>query len=158
MATPGAAIAPLWIVAAGVAISFAFGAGSGPGERLLIGIAYGVLMAASIIIHQLGGAIAGAAIGASMRSVVFTATLPYNVYDESREFSPAVHIARGMGEPLANLILGAVMLILYLTVLDSHFALFLAVLNLAFFAIAMTPLPTMHGGVVLMHLRARTQE
>jgi Zn-dependent protease len=50
------------------------------------------------------------------------------------------------------------MLILYVAGLDSHFVLFLAVLNLAFFAIAMAPLPTMHGGVVLKHVKARRQE
>ena len=157
MATPTAIAAPFWIVAVGIAISFAFQVGSGASERLLIGVAYGGLMAASIIVHQLGGAIAGASIGAPMRSVIFTATLPYNAYDESREYSDAVHIIRGLGEPVANLALGAIMLVLYLAGLDSHFVLFLAVLNLAFFVIAMMPPPTMHGGVTLKHLRGRTQ-
>lgn len=157
MATLTAAVAPFWIVAVGIAISFAFQAGSGTSERVLIGVVYGGLMAASIIIHQLGGAIAGAAVGAPMRSVIFTATLPYNVYDESPEYSDAVHIMRGLGEPVANLVVGAIMLVLYLAGLDSHFVLFLAVLNLAFFAIAMMPLPTMHGGVMLKHLRTQSR-
>lgn len=154
--TSAAAAAPLWIAAVGVVISFVTQVGSSAGERLLIGLVYGLLIAASIIIHQLGGAIAGKLVGAPMRSVIFTATLPYNVYDESREFPSSVHVIRGLGEPAANLLLGAIMLTLYVAGLDSHFVLFLAVLNLAFFAIAMSPLPTMHGGVVLKQLKARS--
>jgi hypothetical protein len=34
---------------------------------------------------------------------------------------------------------------------------FLAVLNLAFFIIAMAPFPTMHGGVLLKNLKAWKQ-
>ena len=157
MASPTASAAPVWIAAVGVVISFVAQVGSSAGERLLIGLAYGLLIGASIIIHQLGGAIAGKLVGAPMRSVIFTATLPYNEYDESRDFPSRVHVIRGLGEPAANLLLGAVMLILYVAGLDSHFVLFLAVLNLAFFAIAMAPLPTMHGGVVLKHLKAWRQ-
>lgn len=154
MATPTALAAPVWIAAVGVIISFIAEVGSSVGERLLAGLAYGLLIGASIIIHQLGGAIAGKVVGAPMRSVIFTASLPYNEYDESREFPSRVHLIRGLGEPAANLLLGAVMLILYVAGLDGHFVLFLAILNLAFFAIAMAPLPTMHGGVVLRHLKA----
>ena len=157
MATVTAAIAPLWIAAVGIAISFGAQLGSGAGERLLVGLAYGLLIAASIIIHQLGGALAGALVGAPMRSVTFTATLPFNTYDESPDIPGRVHVIRGLGEPVANLLLGATMLVLYVAGLDSHFVLFLAVLNLAFFAIAMTPLPTMHGGVVLRYMKARGQ-
>jgi hypothetical protein len=157
MATSAAVAAPFWIAAIGIAISFVAPVGSGAGERLLIGLVYGLFIEASIIVHQLGGAIAGALVGAPMRSVIFTATLPYNVYDDSREFPGSVHIIRGLGEPLANFLVGAIMLILYVAGLDSHFVLFLAALNLAFFVIAMTPLPTMHGGVVLKHMRGRAQ-
>jgi Zn-dependent protease len=96
-------------------------------------------------------------VGAPMRSVIFTATLPYNEVRRVAGISSRVHVIRGLGEPAANLLLGAVMLILYVAGLDSHFVFFLAVLNLAFFVIAMTPLPTMHGGVVLNHLKAWKQ-
>ena len=154
MASRTAWIAPLWIAAFGVAVSFIAQVGSGPGQRLIIGLIYGVLAAASIVIHQLGGALAGKLVGAPMRSVTFTATLAYNGYDESRDYPRAIHIVRGLGEPAANLLLGALMLVLYIAGFDSHFALFLAILNLAFFAIALTPLPTMHGGVILKHLKA----
>jgi len=154
MASRTAWIAPLWIAAFGIAVSLIAQVGSGTGQRLIIGLVYGVLAAASIIIHQLGGALAGKLVGAPMRSVTFTATLPYNGYDESREYPRAVHIVRSLGEPVANLFLGAAMLALYFVGFDSHFVLFLAVLNLAFFAIALAPLPTMHGGVILKHLKA----
>jgi len=153
MASRTAWIAPLWIAAFGVAVSLIAQVGSGTGQRLIVGLVYAVLTAASILIHQLGGALAGKLVGAPMRSVTFTATLAYNGYDESRDYSRAVHILRGLGEPAANLLLGALMLVLYISGFDSHFVLFLAVLNLAFFAIALAPLPTMHGGVILKHLK-----
>jgi hypothetical protein len=115
MASPTAWVAPLWIAAFGVAVSFIAQVGSGPGQRLIIGLAYGVLTAASILIHQLGGALAGKLVGAPMRSVTFTATLAYNGYDESRDYPSSVHIVRSLGEPAANLFLGAVLLVLYIT-------------------------------------------
>lgn len=154
MAAATAWVAPVWMAAVGILISFVAQVGAGVGERLLIGLAYGLLTGASIIIHQLGGAIAGKLVRAPMRFVIFTATLSYNGYDESREYPSRVHVIRGLGEPAANLLLGAIMLVLYIAGLDSHFVLFLAILNLAFFAAAMAPLPTMHGGVVLKHLKA----
>ena len=75
------------------------------------------------------------------------------VPNESRDYPSRVHLIRGLGEPASNLILGAVMLGLYVAGNHSHFVLFLAVLNLAFFIVAMAPFPTMHGGVVLTNLR-----
>jgi Zn-dependent protease len=153
IATPTAWIAPIWIVAFGLAVSFIASVGSGLGQRTVIGVVYGVLAAANIVVHQLGGALVGRLAGAPMRSVTFTATLAYNEYDESRDYPGRVHLMRGLGEPAANLALGVAMLVLYLVGLDSHFVLFLAILNLAFAVIAMTPLPTMHGGVVLKYLR-----
>jgi hypothetical protein len=60
---------------------------------------------------------------------------------------------RGLGEPAANLILGAIMFGLYLAGNHSQLVLFLAVLNLRFFIIAMAPFPTMHGGVLLKNLK-----
>lgn len=154
MATPTAWVAPVYMAAVGILISLVAQLGAGVGERILNGLAYGLLIGASVIIHQLGGAIAGKLVSAPMRFVIFTATLGYNGYDESREYPSRVHVIRGLGEPAANLLLGVIMLVLYIAGIDSHFVLFLATLNLAFFAVAMAPLPTMHGGVVLKHLKA----
>jgi hypothetical protein len=72
MAASTAVVALVWIAAVGVVVSFVAQVGSGAGERLLIGLAYGLLMGASIIIHQLGGAVAGGLLGAPMRSVIVT--------------------------------------------------------------------------------------
>jgi hypothetical protein len=153
MATPTAWVSLLWMAAVGVVVGLSVE--SGPtANRVLIGLVYGALIGASIVWHQLGGAIAGTLVGAPMRTVTFTATLAYNGYDESREYPSRVHMIRSLGEPAANLALGLVMLALYWTGHHAHVVVFLAVLNLAFAVIAMAPLPTMHGGVVLKHLRA----
>jgi hypothetical protein len=152
MATSTAWVAPIWMFALGVVIGFVAESHANAGKRLLFGLAYGALLFASILVHYLGGAVAGRVVDAPMRRVVFTATLAYNNYDESREFPSRIHLIRGLSEPAANLILGGVMLSLYLAGNHSHFVLFLAILNLAFFIIAMAPFPTMHGGVLLKHL------
>jgi hypothetical protein len=154
MATPTACVAPVWMAVIGIVISVTARVGADTGERLLAGLVFGLLIAASIIIHQLGGAIAGKLVKAPLRRVIFTATLPYNGYDESRTYSSRVNVIRGLGEPAANLLLGAIMLVWYIAGLNSPFVFFLAILNLAFFVVAMAPLPTMHGGVVLKHLQA----
>jgi hypothetical protein len=154
MASPSAWVAPVWMVAVGIVIGLVADSHAAAGRRLLLGLAYGALILASILVHYLGGAVAGRLVNAPMRQVVFTATLAYNAYDESREYPSRVHVIRGLGEPAANLVLGAVMLGLYLAGTHSHLVLFLAVLNLAFFVIAMAPFPTMHGGVLLKNLKA----
>jgi hypothetical protein len=153
MATPTAWISLVWITVVGILLGVATEAGSA-GQRIVAGLVYAVLIEASILWHQLGGAVAGKLVGAPMRRVTLTATLAYNEYDESREYPSRIHLIRGLAEPVANLALGAVMLAVYVSGYQSHVVLFLAVLNLAFSVIAMAPLPTMHGGVVLKHLRA----
>lgn len=153
MASPNAWVAPVWMLAVGIVIGLVVESHASAGKRLLLGLAYGALILASILVHYLGGAVAGRLVGAPMRQVVFTTTLAYNSYDESRDYPSRVHLIRGLGEPASNLIFGAVMLGLYVAGNRSHFVLFLAVLNLAFFIVAMAPFPTMHGGVVLTNLR-----
>jgi hypothetical protein len=142
------------MLAVGIVIGLVADSHASAGKRLLLGLAYGALILASILVHYFGGAVAGWLVDAPMRQVVFTATLAYNVYDESREYPSRVHLIRGLGEPAANLILGAVMLGLYLAGNHSRLVFFLAVLNLGFFIIAMAPLPTMHGGVLVKNLKA----
>ena len=157
MASQSAWVAPIWMLAVGIVIGLIAESHAAAGKRLLLGLAYGALILASILVHYLGGAVSGWLVHAPMRRVVFTATLAYNVYDESGDYPSRVHLIRGLGEPAANLILGAVMLGLYLAGNHSHLVLFLAVLNLAFFIIAMAPFPTMHGGVLLKNLKAWRQ-
>jgi hypothetical protein len=154
MASPWAWVAPVWMIALGIVIALAVEPHTAAGTRVLLGLAYGALILASILVHYLGGAVAGRLVDAPMRQVVFTATLAYNVYDESQEYPSRVHLIRGLGEPVANLILGAIMLGLYEAGNHNHLVLFLAVLNLGFFIIAMAPFPTMHGGVVLKNVKA----
>jgi hypothetical protein len=142
------------MLAAGIVVGLLAESHDAVGKRLLLGLAYAALILASILVHYLGGAVAGRLVDAPMRQIVFTATLAYNVYDESPEYPSRVHLIRGLSEPAANLILGAVMLGLYLAGIHAHLVLFLAALNLAFFVIAMAPFPTMHGGVLLANLKA----
>jgi Zn-dependent protease len=155
MATSMAWIAPLWMAVAGVVVASLMEAGANGVHRLVFGILYAALILVSIVLHQLGGAAAGALAGSPMRKVVFTATLAYNQYDRSRDYPGRVHLIRSLAEPVTNLLLGACMLALYRAGYDARPVLFLAILNLFFFVVAMAPLPTMHGGVVLRHAGKR---
>jgi Zn-dependent protease len=154
MAYPTAWIAPIWMAAAGILISIVIESGKTVGEQLLTGLAFGLLIAASIIAHYLGGAIAAKLVNAPMRFIFFTATLAYCRNDESREYPSRVHLLRTLGQPATHLLVGGTALGFYLGGQPGTFLLFLAILNFVFFVISMTPLPTMHGGVVLKHLRA----
>jgi hypothetical protein len=155
MATSLAWIAPLWMVLAGFVVASLMEADANVVHRLAFGILYATLILLSIVLHQLGGAAAGALAGSPMRKVVFTATLAYNQYDRSREYPSRVHLIRSLAEPATNLLLGVCMLALYRAGYEARPVLFLAILNLFFFVVAMAPLPTMHGGVVLRYAGKR---
>jgi len=155
MATSPAWIAPLWMAAAGFVVATLMEADANVVHRLAFGILYAALILLSIVLHQLGGAAAGALAGSPMRKVVFTATLAYNQYDRSREYPGRVHLIRSLTEPATNLGLGVCMLALYRAGYDARPVLFLAILNLFFFVVAMAPLPTMHGRVVLRYAGKR---
>jgi Zn-dependent protease len=158
MASGTALLAPIWIVAVGIVVSLAAQVGDSTGAGLLIGLAFGALIAASMVVHQLGGLIAGRLVNAPLLEVVFTATLAYDVYRESEDYPASVHIVRGLGGPVVNLAVGLVMLAIFFAGLRSPFVFFLGVLNVVFFFAAMTPLPTMDGGSVLKHLRSSPSE
>ena len=145
--------APIWIAGVGIVISLVAHLGENTGEGLLIGLLFGLLIAGSMVVHQLGGIIAGNLIKAPMLQVIFTGTLGYDVYQESEDYSDRVHVTRALGGPVANLALGLIMLAVYFSGFHSPIVLFLGALNVLFCFAAMTPIPTMDGGIVLKYLR-----
>jgi Zn-dependent protease len=145
--------APIWIVGLGIAISLVAQVRDSTSEGLLIGLVFGLLVAGSMVVHQLGGIIAGTLVKAPMLEVVFTGTLAYDVYQESEGYSKLVHVVRGLGGPAANLGLGLLMLALYFSGYRSPLVLFLGILNVIFCLAALMPLPTMDGGIILKNLR-----
>jgi Zn-dependent protease len=146
-------LAPIWIGGLGIAVSVVAHIGSGTSAALLIGLAFSLLIFGSMIVHQLGGIVAGRLVKAPMLEVVFTGTLAYDIYRESEDYSDVVHVVRGLGGPAANLSLGLIMLAIYFGGFDSPFVLFVGILNVLFCLAAMTPIPTLDGGIVLEHLR-----
>jgi Zn-dependent protease len=153
MVSRTARFAPIWIVGLGIAISFVAHVGDGTSDGLLIGLVFGLLIAGSMVVHQLGGIIAGRLVKAPMLEVVFTGTLAYDVYQESEDYSSFVHIVRGLGGLVANVGVGLIMLAVYFSGLQSPFVLFLGVLNVIFCFASLAPIPTMDGGIILKHLR-----
>jgi len=70
MASPNAWIAPVWMLAVGIVTGLVVESHAPAGKRLLLGLAYGALILASIFLHYLGGAVAGRLVDAPMRQVV----------------------------------------------------------------------------------------
>jgi hypothetical protein len=145
------------MVAIGILISFLVAPDSTVGSRLATGLVFAALIASSILLHYLGGALAGLLVRAPMRFVYFTATLAYCRYENARTYPSRVHLIRSLSQPAVHVILCLGASALYASGNASPFVLFLAILNAVFFVVAMSPLPTMHGGVLLKHLRNWTR-
>jgi Zn-dependent protease len=150
--------APVWIAGVGIAISLVAHLGDNTGEGLLVGLLFGLLIAGSMVVHQLGGILAGRFAKAPMLQVVFTGTLAYDLYQESEDYTNRVHILRALGGPVANVALGLIMLAIYFSGFHSPLVLFAGVLNVLFCFAAMMPIPTMDGGIILKHLRRGSDE
>jgi Zn-dependent protease len=150
--TPRARYAPAWMLVVGLLAGFLASDGHVL-EWLVTGVAYGVAIGVGVVWHQVGQVVAGQVTGRPLDGVVFTATLPFQLYSPEEEQPSKVHLVRALGGPAANLALGWVMLILYMLGARHGFVGFLALVNMLYALAAMIPLPTLDGGVVLRELR-----
>jgi hypothetical protein len=148
-------VAPLWVLALGGAVARRTTSGRSVAEIGRLGGGYALLTAASMVCHQLGQLAGGRVVGAPLSGEVFTATLAYQLYPAEGDQPSHVHLARALGGPLANLLVGMAALLAWSFGLRSRLLGYLAGLNLAFAAASMAPIPTMDGGVVVRELRRR---
>lgn len=146
-------VQPVWIVGVGLVAGLASDRSSTWYGRLATGLAYAAVIAVSIAWHQLGTYAVGKLVGAPFKAVVLTATLGYQIYEEPEQPS-RVHLLRALAGPASNLVLAVLALLALLVWPHSSVLWFAAVLNLVFTAVAMAPIPTMDGGVVVRELRA----
>jgi hypothetical protein len=81
MATPWGVPGALGVVAAGTIVGFLLFAGT-PTQRLLAGLALGVLVEATPFLHSIGHIVGGAIVDARMQAVLITGTRQINLYFE----------------------------------------------------------------------------
>ena len=146
-------LSPIWLVAFGVALGLAFAPADTSGQRATIGLGYGVLIVASVVWHSVCQIAGGHLAGAPMRRNVLTASLPVNEYEDDRDYPSRVHVMRALGGPFGNLLLGLAALLLDAVAGPSHYFVLVAVVNFAFAAASMVPLPGMDGASALHESR-----
>ncbi len=104
-------------------------------------------------IHSFGHMISGKLAGAPMDRLVVTSTRQITVYDGDQSgYSPAVHVIRALGGPVANIAVAILALLGLLIVRSSPTIAVFAVLNLAFGFGAALPIPSVDGEVIARYV------
>ena len=85
--------------------------------------------------------------------VLITATVNVTHYDDTEKQSSRVHVGRSLGGPVANLILGFLSGILYVTATPSPLLLFFSVVCILMGLMTLLPIPTLDGAVIWHNLR-----
>ncbi len=145
---------PLYL-AFGAAIGLLAESGTSLDARLLIGLAYGVMVYLTNGLHSLGHIISARLVGAPMDENLVTATFYVTLYygDQTRH-SRWVHIGRSLGGPLANLLTGLVALGLW-QLADAGWLAFFALGNLLLGIYLLLPIPSIDGWVIWSELLRR---
>jgi Zn-dependent protease len=142
-----------WTFSVGILGGLVYAPSDEMGRRLAIGIGYGGLTLAAVILHSVGHILGGAAVGAPMHSNLITSTVPVNLYHEDETLTRRVHLARTLGGPLLNLVLGALALVGMRAASGGGFLGWFAAMNFAIGIMASLPLPTLDGWVLMRMLR-----
>ncbi|HLF25675.1 MAG TPA: hypothetical protein VJG32_05015 [Anaerolineae bacterium] len=123
--------------------------------RLLIGLAYSLMLHLSNALHSIGHTLSGRWVGAPMDENLITATFHVTLYrDDPARYSRWVHIGRSLGGPVANLLVGAAALGVW-QLADVGGLAFFAVMNLATGVYTLLPIPSIDGGVIWSELLGR---
>lgn len=143
------------MIGAGILVAWFLAPVEGIQNIILSGIAYGLLMLIASFCHGLGHIISSKMAGAPMTKLIGTITVHTTYYDDNEEdnISSKAHMMRAIGGPVLNLVLGILMLVINASIFPSHFILFFGVINLVFFAITISPLPSLDGAVLLREMR-----
>jgi len=142
---------PLMIIT-GIIIAFIFAPVADPVARIIGGVFYGFIIMSASVIHSYGHIVSSRRVGAPVTYILATMTVSILHYDDTEDLLPRVHIGRAIGGPLASMNAGLLGLALYAT-LQSHFLAFFAFINLLFFVLTISPLPSLDGEVILRAMR-----
>jgi hypothetical protein len=134
----------VWTFAVGILGGIVYAPAEG-GDRVAIGIGYGALTLAAVVLHSVGHILGGQAVGARMHTNLITSTVPVNLYDEDDTLPRRVHLSRTVGGSLLNLVIGAIALAVARAASGGGFLNWFAAMNFAIGVIALLPLPTLDG-------------
>ena len=153
VATSRAWIAPIWIAIFGIILSLIFAPVDGLLSLILTGLAYGFLIFMTIFFHDLGHILSSRMVKAPMQTIVLSATVNATLYDETEEHPSYVHIARALGGPVLNMLLGLATMTIYNLAASNHFLELFWLTNLILAGITMLPAPSFDGDVIVRELR-----
>lgn len=143
---------PLMIIV-GIIIAFVFAPVATPSEKIIAGIIYGVSITLASNLHSIGHIISSRWVNAPIDYILASATVYTTHYNDTDELPSWVHIGRAIGGPIASAVFGLLAIGLYYTGVESHYLLFFGVINLVFFILTISPIPTVDGAVILRELR-----
>jgi hypothetical protein len=125
-------------------------------RRAWFGLLDALLILLSNVAHILGHTLSGLYAGSPMSENLITPTSIFTIYrDDPPNLAGRVHLARALGGPLANLVLGGTALAGCIT-FGGHPALFAAVLNLLLAVVLLLPLRGADGEVIWRELSRRS--
>jgi Zn-dependent protease len=155
MVTRYGALSPLMWIALGVVTALAESHGAVSGVVLLNGVAYGMFLICSTVIHTLGHIAAGHLVGAPMDANLMTATRDVNIYITHGADTPRrARIGRSLGGPGANLLAGLIFAALWRWNGEPLLLKF-AVMSAAIGVFTLMPIPTLDGSTILKQLVRR---
>ncbi len=91
-----------------------------------------------------------------MQSLVMTSTVMVAGFEDDGPQPSAVHVGRSVGGPLLNLLAGLAASLVFGLAGGGFVLLFFAVVNLAFAAFTLLPIPTLDGAVIWREVRGWT--
>jgi hypothetical protein len=136
----------------GLVVGLLWAPGATVADRLVSGLGYALLLHLALELHAIGHVIGGKLVAAPMYANLLTSTTIVNLYNDAQPLPSRVHLARALGGPLFNALIGLIALALNWRGVPNHFLLFFALTNLLMVG-ALVPIPTLDGEVVVRELR-----
>ncbi len=150
--TPQGWVGTLQPFLGGAVLGVVLSIGDSSGVMALNGLWVGVLVVASLYMHSIGHIVGGKLVGAPMDELLLTMTRQVNVYRGAQDYPSKVHLARAMGGPIGNILLGLVLLAGWL-LLGGLPLVVMGVGNIAGgLGAALAPIPTVDGEILYREL------
>jgi Zn-dependent protease len=117
-------------------------------DRIMTGFLFGGLLILVLALHILGHMLSSKLVAPPMTEARITPTLIETRYHEDHGDVPSkVHLARSLGGPIMNFVVGSISLIILDSIQNTALA-FFAWANLLIGVIVLLPFPPVDGGVI----------
>jgi Zn-dependent protease len=147
----------VWTLSVGVLGGLVYAPADETGRRAVIGIGYGALTLAALMLHSVGHILGGEAVGARMHSNLITSTIPVNLYDDDDTLTRRVHVSRSLGGPLLSLVIGVLSIVGMRVASGGGFLGWFAAMNFVVGLMSLLPLPSLDGWFIVRELRGGGQ-